>query len=130
MTVGLSAANFANKALDVLSGTSFTAPAGAYFQVHTGDPGAAGTTSVSSGDATRKSVTFASAASGSKSMNGTNPVWTNGGTSETLTHVSLWSASSAGSFMLSGSLTSSKAWASGDTFTLTSFTISLAPIAA
>jgi len=129
MTVGLSATNFANKALDVLSGTSFTAPAGAYFQVHTADPGAAGTNGVSAGDATRKSVTFSAASAGAKAMNGTNPVWTNGGTSETLSHVSLWSASSAGSFLLSGALTSSKAWASGDTFTLTSFSISLTPIA-
>ena len=130
MTVGLSATNYANKALDVLSGTSFTAPAGAYFALHTGDPGSAGSTSPSLGDTTRKSVTFAAASGGSKSMNGTNPVWTNGGTSETLSHVSLWSASTAGSFLLSGALTSAKAWASGDTFTLTSFTISLSPIAA
>jgi hypothetical protein len=63
-------------------------------------------------------------------MNGTLPVWTNGGTSETISHISLWDAISAGNFVLSGALTTPQAWASGNTFTLSSLTVSLAPVAA
>lgn len=130
MTVGLSGANLVNKWLDMLSATAFTAPAGAFLKLHTADPGASGATAAAVGDATRKSITFASASAGSKAMNGTNPVWTNGGTSETLTHLSHWDAVSAGNFLLSAALTASQAWASGNTFTLTSYSISITPIAA
>lgn len=130
MTVGLSGANLVNKWLDMLSGTAFTAPAGSFLKLHTADPGASGATAAAVGDATRKSITMAAAAAGSKAMNGTNPTWTNGGTSETLTHISHWDASAAGNFLLSAALTASQAWASGNTFTLTSYSISITPIAA
>jgi hypothetical protein len=82
------------------------------------------------GSATRVATTFAAASAGSKAMNGTLPVWTNGGTSETISHISLWDAISAGNFVLSGALTTPQAWASGNTFTLSSLTVSLAPVAA
>jgi hypothetical protein len=64
------------------------------------------------------------------SLTGTAPVWTNGGTSETLSHISVWDASSAGNFIYSAALSATQAWASGNTFTLTSLTFSLTPIAA
>jgi hypothetical protein len=75
-------------------------------------------------------TTFGAAAAGSKAMNGTLPVWTNGGTSETISHITLWDAITAGTFQLSGALTTPQAWASGNTFTLSSLTISLTPLAA
>ena len=56
--------------------------------------------------------------------------WTNGGTSETLSHISCWDSTTAGTFLLSAALTASQAWASGNTFSLTSLSISLTPIAA
>jgi len=135
VTVGLSAANLANKWLDVLgtgasAGTTFTALAGSFTKLHTADPGAAGATAAAAGSTTRVATTFAAAAAGSKAMNGTLPVWTNGGTSETLSHISLWDAISTGNFILSGALTTPQAWASGNTFTLSSLTIALTPIAA
>src|SRR5690242_5921562 len=117
MTVGLSAANLVNKWLDMLSATAFTAPAGAFLKLHTADPGASGATAAAAGDTSRKSITFASASAGSKAMNGTNPTWTNGGTSETLSHISHWDASTAGNFLLSAALTTPQAWANGNTFT-------------
>lgn len=134
MTVGL-ASGLANGWLNVLgngasAGTTFTANAGSYTKLHTADPGAAGATAAAVGSATRVVTSFAAASGGSKAMNGTLPVWTNGGTSETLSHISLWDASSAGTFQLSGALTTPQAWASGNTFTLSSLTISLTPIAA
>ncbi|MGZ4542069.1 MAG: phage tail fiber protein [Mycobacteriaceae bacterium] len=130
MTVGLSAANLANKWLDMLAGTAFTAPAAFWAKLHTADPGAAGATAAAVGDATRKQVTWAAASGGSKSMSSMSGGWTNGGTSETLTHLSFWDASSAGNFLGSCALTASQAWASTNTFSLTSLSISFTPIAA
>ena len=52
------------------------------------------------------------------------------GTSETLTHISLWTASTAGTFNGSAALTAPQAWVSTNTFTLTSLSIAITPIAA
>jgi hypothetical protein len=120
MTVGL-ASGAANAMLDGEFDGTPTA------KIHTGDPGASGTSNVSVGDNTGKAITYAAASGGSKLMNGTDPVWTNGGTSETLTHVSVYKA---GTFKASIALTASKAWASTDTFTLTDLSVALTPIAA
>jgi hypothetical protein len=135
MTVGFSAANLANKWLDVLgsgasAGTTFTALAGSYIKLHTADPGSAGATAAAAGSTTRVAQAFAAASGGSKAGNGTAPVWTNGGTSETISHISLWDASTAGNFILSGALSASQAWVSTNTLTLTGITIALTPIAA
>lgn len=135
MATGFSAANLANKWLDVLgsgasAGTTFTGLAGSYIKLHTADPGSAGATAAAAGSTTRVAQPFAAASGGSKAGNGTNPVWTNGGTSETITHISLWDASTAGNFILSGALSASQAWVSTNTLTLTGITIALTPIAA
>lgn len=122
MTVGLASAAV-NGWLDGTFGTTFV-------KLHTADPGAAGATAAAAGDTTRKSATMASASGGSKAMTGTAGPWTNGGTSETLSHISLWSASTAGTFNASAALTASQAWASGNTFSLTSLSIAITPIAA
>lgn len=124
MTVGL-ASGIVNNWLD----TDF-ATAGCYVKLHTADPGSAGTTAAAAGDTTRKQATMAAASGGSKAMTSMASSWSNGGTSETLSHISLWSASSAGTFKGSAALTSSQAWASGNTFSLTSLSIAVTPIAA
>lgn len=109
-------------------GAAYSAVAGTFVQLHTGDPGAAGTSNVSAGSTTRNSFVFSSSSSGSSLSLGTAPsAWTNGGTSETLTHISVWTASSAGTLLFTVALTASKAWASGDQFTLTSLGASLSP---
>lgn len=103
-------------------------PITTYAQLHTANPGAAGTTAISVGSTTRSVFTFAASTTGSAlALTGTNPSWTNGGTSETITHLSIWSASSGGTFQFSVALTTPKAWASADTFTTTSLSLSLAP---
>ena len=122
MTVGM-AAGTANSALD-------TAYSTVYVKLHTGDPGSAGASAAAAGDTTRKQATMASASGGSKAMTSMASGWTNGGTSETLTHVSLWTASSAGTFLRSIALSSSQAWASGNTYALTTLSDSISPIAA
>lgn len=124
MTVGL-AASVVNGWLD---GTFDTATC--WVKLHTADPGASGATGAAVGDATRKQATMAAASGGSKAASASVGPWTNGGTSETLSHISLWSASSAGTFNGSGALSASQAWASTNTFTLTALSIAITPIAA
>jgi hypothetical protein len=129
MAIGLSTVNMANAILNIYRGTTFTGIATPFIQLHTADPGASGTTAVSVGDATRKAITWNAAASGQITLN-TLSAWTNGGTSETITHVTLWSASSAGTFYQSFALTASQAWVSTNTLTITTFTINYTPLAA
>lgn len=130
MTVGISSANLATPWLNVIRGTNATGLAGTFVKLHTADPGASGATAAAAGSTTRVTVAFAAPSAGSIALTGTAPVWTNGGTSETITHISLWDASTAGNFILSGALTASQAWVSTNTLTLTSLTVALTPIAA
>ena len=131
MTVGLSTTNLANSLLNTVRGTSFS-NAATYVALHTsvGDPGSAGTSNASAGSTTRSAVTFAAASGGAIALTGTQPTWTNGGTSETIQYISVWSAATGGTFLWSAQLTAPKAWASGDTLTLTSCGLSLTPLAA
>jgi hypothetical protein len=124
MTTGL-AASVVNGWLD---GTFSTT--NAWVKLHTADPGAAGATAAAAGDTTRKQATMAAASAGSKAMTGTAGPWTNVSTTETLSHISLWSLVSAGTFQGSGALTGSQAWVNTNTFTLTSLSIAITPIAA
>ena len=124
MTAGFAAA-IVNNWLD----TDF-ATASLFVKLHTADPGASGATAAAAGDTTRKQATMAAASAGSKASSASVGPWTNGGTSETLTHISLWSASTAGTFKGSAALSSSQAWANTNTFTLTTLTIAITPIAA
>ncbi|MGW2666115.1 phage tail fiber protein [Nocardia tengchongensis] len=129
MTVGLHTANLANKVLDHLrGGTAWTQPSGLYVKVHLGDPGSAGTANASA-VTTRSQATFSAAASGAIALTGTNPSWSMTA-SETVTHVSVWDASTSGNFLWSAALSASKAVVNGDTLTLTSLGFSLAPLAA
>lgn len=130
MTVGLSQANTAHQWLNWIRGTATTAPSTIFVKLHTADPGASGATAAAAGSTTRVAATFSAASAGAIALTGTNPSWTNGGSSETLTHISVWDASSAGNFLWSAALTSSQAWASTNTFTLTTLGVSITPIAA
>lgn len=127
MPVGLSAGNLANKLLDTVRNTSF-AVAGTYCKIHTGDPGN-GTANAAAGSVARPQVNFAAASGGAIALTGTQPVWTNGGTSETVTHISVWDSATAGNMLWTAQLASSKAWSAGDTLTLTSCGLSLSPLA-
>lgn len=124
MTVGLAAA-IINGWLD---GTFATATC--YVKLHTADPGAAGATAAAAGSTTRVQATMAAASAGSKAMTSMASTWTNGGTSETISHLSLWTASTAGTFNASVALTTPQAWVSTNVFTLTSLSIAVTPVAA
>ena len=125
---GLAVAS-ANSMLNALRNVAW-ASTGTYIELHTASPGAAGTTSVSVGSTVRLSATYSAAASGQIQLSGSVGPWTNGGTTETITDVAIWTASTAGTFLWSAPLTVQKAWASGDTLTLNSCTLQIIPLAA
>jgi len=130
MVVGLHPVNLANKWLDMLRAVAFTAPAALYVKLHLGDPGGAATTTPST-NTTRVVMTLAAAAAGVVSLTGTQPSWSswaNG--NETISHLSVWDNLTVGNFLLSAALTTPKAVTNGDTLTVTSFQVSLAPLAA
>jgi hypothetical protein len=132
MADGLSAVNCANKWLNILaSGTAFPSPPAAlYMKLHTAGPGSAGTTSAAAGSTTRPTSGYGTPSGGSMSQTGTAPSWTNGGTSETLTDISVWDNATAGNFIFSFQLTASQSWVNTNTFTMTSYSLALTPIAA
>jgi hypothetical protein len=90
-------------------------------QLHTADPGAAGTANIA-GNATRKSVTWTSPAAGAtgfrKIDNSGALSWSDAevDTSEDYTHYSAWDDPSAGNFGHSGTITANAVNASGDAF--------------
>ncbi len=65
MAVGLSA-TVANELLDAIGNADAYSISAVYIQLHTADPGAAGTANIA-GNATRKSVSFGAASGGSMS---------------------------------------------------------------
>lgn len=130
MTAGLHAVNLANRWLDMLGATAFTAPATTYAKLHTGDPGSAGTANASA-ETTRKALTWAVAAAGSKSIAATLPTWTTWAAgAETISHVSVWDNLTAGNFLYSFALTTARAVTNGDTVNLTGHAIAMSPVAA
>lgn len=126
MAVGIST-TLANSWLNTIrggaAGTTYTAPAAVYVQLHTANPGTAGSTSIST-TTTRVAATFGAAAAGVISMTNT-PTWSNwaGTNGEVLTHISVWDALSAGNFLWSAALSASKTINTGDTFTLNSSSV-------
>ena len=127
MTVGLAATTLANNWLNMLRGTAFTAPAATYIKLHTADPGAAGTTAASA-VTTRQSATFSAASGGAIALSNSTSFTMTG--TETISHISVWDASSAGNFLWSAALTTSKSVVNTDTLTFTTLGVSLTPVAA
>ena len=127
MTTGLAATTLANNWLNMLRAVAFTAPAGTFVKLHTADPGVAGATSPSV-VTTRNSAVFNAAAGGAITLS-TLGAYTMTAT-ETISHISVWDAATAGNFLFSGVLTTAKAVVNTDTLTFTSLSVSLAPIAA
>ncbi|MFF3884032.1 hypothetical protein [Streptomyces sp. NPDC001914] len=131
MADGLSSTLVSNLLNTLRTAGAAFGPVATYVQLHTASPGAAGTTAVSAGSSTRIAATLSASSGGSAlALSADVGPWTNGGTSETITHISVWTASSGGTFEFSIALTSSKAWAAADTFLLKTLGISLSPQAA
>lgn len=90
----------------ILNNTAYSAGQAQYVQLHVGAPGAAGTTNVAGNNVRQATGAFA-APSGGSTTNNSAINWTSVSTSETYSHVSLWTAVTAGSFICSGSITAS-----------------------
>lgn len=89
-----------------------------WVQLHTAAPGAAGTTAVA-GNTTRKQISaFGTVAAGAV-VSAVDLAWTAVPTTEQYTHFTVWSASTAGTFGFSGTLTANPVTA-GDNFTIQS----------
>jgi hypothetical protein len=116
MATGLGSAG-ANAALDA------AAAAHTWIKLHTGDPGAAGTSNAAT-ETTRKQATWASASGGATSNTGAL-TWTAVAGSEDYTHFTAWTASTAGTFGFSGTITANAVTA-GDTFTIATGDLDLA----
>lgn len=121
----MSISNYAElKILDHTTGrAAWTMPTTVYVQLHTADAGEAGTTSAAT-NATRTAASWSAAATGAIATSATI-TWTNVSTTETYSHWSLWDASTAGNCLWTGALSSSAAVTAGDTFQITSLTLSL-----
>ncbi len=125
MTVGKAAAT-ANAYLNVYRGTTLTGIT-VYLKLHTGDPGSAGTANASA-VTTRNAVTFSAASGGSMALSsiGTFSMTT----TETISHGSLWDASTSGNFMESFAFSAGVPVINGSTLTISALTLSFTPIAA
>jgi hypothetical protein len=127
MTVGLATTTLANNWLNMLRAVAFTAPVATYIKLHTADPGAAGTSNPSA-VTTRQSATFSAASGGAIALSN-SPSFTMTAT-ETITHISVWDASTAGNLLWTAALTTSKSVVNTDTLTFTTLGVSLSPLAA
>jgi hypothetical protein len=121
----MSISNYAeNKILDHVTGeAAWTMPTTVYVKLHTGDPGEAATSNAAT-ETTRKAASWSAASSGSIATDATIE-WTNVSTTETYTHWSLWDNSTSGNALWTGALSASAAVTAGDTFQITSLTLSL-----
>lgn len=88
-----------------------------WVKLHNGAPGSAGTANAAT-ETTRKQVTEAAASAGSKASSA-DLVWTSVAGSEQYTKLTRWTASTAGTFGFSGTVTAN-AVVAGDTFTIPS----------
>jgi len=121
----MSISNYAeNKILDHVTGeAAWTMPTTVYVKLHTGDPGETATSNAAT-ETTRKAASWSAASSCSIATDATIE-WTNVSTTETYSHWSLWDASSGGNALWTGALSASAAVTAGDTFQITSLTLSL-----
>ena len=103
----------------VLRNTAYTPSATLYLSLHTADPTDAGTgAEVTGGSYARQTISF-SAPSGNACSNSTQVTFT-GMPAVTVTHVGIWSASTAGNLLFYGALTASKVVAAGESFAVAS----------
>lgn len=113
-----------NELLDTLDGAGSAYSASAtYLKLHTGDPGEAGTSNAAT-ETTRKAVSFGAASGGSKASTATVE-WTLVAATETYSHWSMWDNSTAGNCLWYGALSANAAVTAGDTFEITSLTLTL-----
>lgn len=108
-------------------------PPGFFVQLHTADPGPAGTTSVAN-NAQRHTATFGSSTAAGAATTTGAVTWASVSATETYSYVSFWDSSTAGAgvFLASDNLEVARGVTAGDTFTIATgdIDITLGPIAA
>jgi hypothetical protein len=111
------------KILDAVFNNTSLAVTSTFIKLHIGDPGEAGTGNPSA-STTRKTASWA-AASGGTIATDTTLTWSGADlvAVETLTHVSVWDASTAGNHLWNGVMDVPYNVANGDTFILSSGTV-------
>ena len=121
----MTASNYAElKILDHMLGTTaWTMPTQLYIKLHLGDPGEDCTNNAAA-ETTRKAIDWSSASGGSASTSST-VIWTGLSATETVTHFSLWDASSGGNAIAYGALGSSTALTSGANLDITACTMTV-----
>lgn len=127
MAAGISA-YLANALLNHLrpGGANYTPPGTIYARMHTGNPGAAGTSNASA-QTTRIATTFGAASAGQITMSNA-PEFELTAT-ETINHVSFWDAESGGNFLWSAQASVAKGGAAGDIIRLAANSLSLGVLA-
>lgn len=126
MAEGLSAGICA-EILDALCNADAWSVSEVWIQLHVGAPGSAGTSNGAT-ETTRKQASFAAASSGTITTDAALE-WTNVAGTEDYTHFTAWSASTAGTFLFSGTITANAVTAA-DSFTIPAGDLDLALTAA
>ena len=85
-------------------GTAYTLPRASYVQLHTGDPGSAGTAHIATNN-TRQACTFNVDAATGSIANSATTTWPAVPATETYTYFSVWTAATSGTFCFSGAIT-------------------------
>ena len=109
-------------------GTTYAGNSTVYAQLHTGAPGSAGTANIAT-ETTREALTLGTAFSAGSAVTTADLTWTSVAATEIYTDITIWTASSGGTFLGSGTITGGSV-SSGNNFTIPSgdLTISL-PVA-
>jgi hypothetical protein len=106
----------ANSMLDAFARNVSYANAAVWVKLHTGDPGGDGSANASA-ETDRKQATFGSGAASGTISNTAAIEWTAWDVgAETISWVSLWTASTAGTFLGNDQLSANAVMANGDTF--------------
>jgi hypothetical protein len=101
-----------------------------YVSLHTNPPGEDGDNNPSVGDPSLKLVSFDAPTNGGLVL-ANSPIWTNGGTTETLRYALAWDGPDGFGTdepQWCAQLTTPQSWADEDTYTLDSFGLQLVPI--
>ena len=113
--MGTFAESVRNAWLDAFARNVSYANAAVWVKLHTGDPGAAGTTNAAA-NTSRQQATFGNAAATGAISNTAVIEWLAVSNTEVYSHVSLWTASTGGTFLGGDDLSSTAAVTVGDTF--------------
>lgn len=113
--MGTFADDVANSFLNAFARNTSYVNAAVWVKLHLDDPGAAGLLNEAA-ETTRQQATFGSDASGRTISNTAALEWLNVSDTETYTHISLWTASSGGTFLGRDELSAPADVTAADTF--------------